>query len=439
MEYKGWIPTVTGRLSFDFFGDSDCPSEAISQNVSDSESRYVIIYQKRSLSDATLPFKHRATQFFFRHQSVFWFVCLGFSSEHQPPSPLPLSPSPPEPPLAGRLYIFSTNSHWTNTVEREIASVQDLLERCSKPRILIEKKLHAHFDVEYKKLLEFLCEHAIFCADYNLSRTGVLNLNADASLTKNINAPKFPSEPNAHKHLQHIVCSQLFFFLRDIGHRHQHHYPTTDTIIDLYPSTADDTTWRRETLRSLCRKAVEFKRSKRYELYSAALGVLAYIKSFQHINNIETNGQKVLPGFNVISLEKGINAAIHSYNYYSNQKHAKNDKIRNLTIASFGFFLSFVGLYKLTNINDVYVTPETKEFVRYHIGYILNHPLTTLSFAIVIFLLLSLSTNIIDIFNLKITRGLQRLVITFGIKSAILISSTCSLVFLLLTLRYLFS
>ncbi len=437
MEYKGWIPTVTGRLSFDFFGDSDCPSEAISQNISDSVSRYAIIYQKRRLSDATLPCKHRTARLFFNLQTVFWYVCLGFSSEIVLQKDSCANQGSTEPSLEGILYIFQDDKIWIETAKKLIEPAQSILEKFSSRDPLIKGNLR-EFDKKYNELSLKLREEAMFCAKYELARNGILTLAIDESLPPFKNAPKFPKDLNKKNHLQHIVCSQLFFFLRDIGHRHQHHHPTTDTIIDLYPSSSDDATWRRETLRSLCRKAVEFKRGKRYELYSSALGVLAYIKSFQYVNDTENPTVKVLPGFNVDALEKGINAAIHSYNFQINQKSARNDTIRNIVIAIFALFISFIGLYQLIDAKKIIVSNETLVFFETYIGCILDHPKISLLFLPALLLFIAFCTQLIDIFNLQITRDYSRILLTLNKNLAFFIASSVALIAGYFTIKYVF-
>ena len=231
MEYKGWIPTVTGRLSFDFFGDSDFPDDAISQNVSDSKIRYTIIYQKRNLSDATLPCKNQAAKWFFDFQSTFWCVCLGCSMQHEQ-----LSSSDIEPPFSGRLFLFHNKITWKESTLRSIKKAQQKLDSFSSFDAIEQTDLKEFFRSDYDALCKDLTNSASFCADYNLTRNGILTLSINETLTQAPHCPKFPSEPTKRKHLYHIVCSQLYFFLRDIGHRHQHHHPSTDTIIDLYPS-----------------------------------------------------------------------------------------------------------------------------------------------------------------------------------------------------------
>ncbi|MBM9615020.1 hypothetical protein JWJ90_12090 [Desulfobulbus rhabdoformis] len=439
MEYKGWVPTVTGRLSFEFFGDSDCPTEAISQNVSDSSNRYTIIFQKRYLSDAVLPVKHHTARCIFRQASIFWYACLGSCSEANaclPPQPDTSTFS--EPNFNGKLYIFHDDQVWQDKIYKEIVSSQNLLKRFSLKPYEERNHLKEKFEENYLNLEKHLLDYSLFIASFELSRHGILTIKVDESQIKYNFAPKFPDSPLLKQHVQHLVCSQLFFFLRDIGHRHQHHPSSTDTIIDLYQALGDDLTWRRETLRSLCRKAVEFKRSKRYELYSSALGVLAYIKSFQKINSYEDNSQTILPGFNVIALEKGINASIHEYNYRSQTTKSKCDVLRNILIGFFGLTISFLGLYKLTNIPTINVSTNTQYLIYRCIKTPLDKPLFTFFTVIAVFIFLLFQTKIINIFNFPVTRGFGRLLLTFNKSFATFLCFILSAIFGSFTIWYVF-
>jgi len=82
------------------------------------------------------------------------------------------------------------------------------------------------------------------------------------------------------------VASQIFFFLRDVCHVHQHHAPTSDTILDVVPYSGADSHWKRETLYSLFRWVIQQKRSRLPASYIDAKGVLAYARAFteKHCN-----------------------------------------------------------------------------------------------------------------------------------------------------------
>jgi hypothetical protein len=75
---------------------------------------------------------------------------------------------------------------------------------------------------------------------------------------------------------QKMLASQVYFFLRDICHIHQHHADSSDTISDVTDCTDEEDAWKRETLYSLYRWVIQQKRAKRVEAYFSAKGVLSY-------------------------------------------------------------------------------------------------------------------------------------------------------------------
>lgn len=73
---------------------------------------------------------------------------------------------------------------------------------------------------------------------------------------------------------------QSFFFLRDIAPVHQHHDPSSDTIVRVHQSELD---FKRRIYFDLFRSIIKYKRVKTPENIMAASGILAYAKSFKDI------------------------------------------------------------------------------------------------------------------------------------------------------------
>jgi hypothetical protein len=82
-KFRGWVPTVSGELSFSSFGISVTPTPAITANVSDRKSRYIICYQARDSSDVILPFKSFLEKYFLKLDGKMWFVCLAKTGEFE--------------------------------------------------------------------------------------------------------------------------------------------------------------------------------------------------------------------------------------------------------------------------------------------------------------------------------------------------------------------
>lgn len=97
--------------------------------------------------------------------------------------------------------------------------------------------------------------------------------------TPPLNMP-LPADP--HQTFAPRLCAQLYYFLKDITHRHYHHDNSADNILPLSPASAeDDLTWRRETLYALARAVLEKRRQNALRAYRQAEGILAYCNAFQ--------------------------------------------------------------------------------------------------------------------------------------------------------------
>lgn len=69
-----------------------------------------------------------------------------------------------------------------------------------------------------------------------------------------------------------------------MAHVHQHHSPTSDTILEVTDANDPETSWKRETQYALYRWVIQQKRSKHRGSYINAKGVLAYASSFQTLH-----------------------------------------------------------------------------------------------------------------------------------------------------------
>src|SRR5205085_1594541 len=102
--------------------------------------------------------------------------------------------------------------------------------------------LAQHFDAYGREQVLKLQKLAGFHAKFELLRTGEIEITHDVAGRTSPQSLTPPTGPRGNRFI-HSICAQLYFFLKDICHRHQHHHPTTDTIIDLYRAD-DDVEWR---------------------------------------------------------------------------------------------------------------------------------------------------------------------------------------------------
>ncbi len=115
-------------------------------------------------------------------------------------------------------------------------------------------------------------------ADFDLYRTGEFRLFLDS------NQPAIADDegaPNAAR-FNYLLASQIYYFAKDIAHRHYHHESSSDNLLPIVAAgPGDDESWRRETLWSLARAVLEMRRRHHLAGHKNALGILAYAEAFQ--------------------------------------------------------------------------------------------------------------------------------------------------------------
>lgn len=351
--FRGWVPTVTGRLSFSEFGRTTFPSPAIFANAADQRLRYIVCYQARDTADFTLPFRSFLGPQLLNMVGRMWFVCIARSEPHE---------GREQEKLAGHLFIFHAKSGWRTQSEPAVRTAQNLLRYC---RFGTDRGIEMTFQPHYEYLAKSLSAAASFHAEFDLRRTGTLELRFDDEAPRSETAPDLPYDGRERAHIVHIVAAQLFFFLRDIGHRHQHHDPTTDTVVDLHRITDDDhdLDWRLSTLYSLYRKIIAYKRNVDSGLFHASLGILAYAQTFSRVchKELDETLHRKLPEFYSESLEKSIQAGLAEILQEKFESQQRSDTVRNLILGTLGLLLSFLGVLQLTQTNilkDTFREPD---------------------------------------------------------------------------------
>ena len=401
--YKAWVPTVSGRLSFDVIGGGVDPRYSAFANVADKNERFFVCHQRRVLLDGTLPAKEFFSKLLFNLDGRFYFLCIGESSN---------SIKVRDDYLKGKILIFNENA-WLSGVQDGVTEFRKKLLGFNK--LSSPGSLWQHVRSHQEALLKELPEKSWFYADFALARTGIVTFGLEDDPVLAPNAPEFPEDKKPK--MEHIVCAQLYFFLKDIIHTHQHHDPTTDTMLDIHLlEDEDDYTWRSETLRLLYRKVLQYKRSRKEEIFSSALGTLAYIKSFRKISEDELgndpqylkNNQTIMPVLNDEYLKDSILASQGALRNTIQDRIRELDVIRNTLIGIIGSLLALVGLIKLTSIQ--FEANDTSKVLIF-MGKALTHtPIITLSLLCAILLVILMFFNVIAPRNWKFIRGIFRII-----------------------------
>jgi hypothetical protein len=353
LTYKGWLPTVTGRLSYTFFGQTSHPSKANSTNVSDGNRRYICVYQTRKTSDAIVDLPQ------YEKKITFCFVAKTKDED-----------SDAQKYLEGYCYMFRP-SRWSK-IERRITCYQYLLNSARAsfehdPSVSLSSLVGQNVSYLHNQLVsesDFVC-HA------RISRTGTteLTLNITTCLAPNQSEPISPA-----KALN--LAAQCFYFLKDIGHHHQHHNRHTDTITSIHviSDRLEDVKWRTATLYNMYRKVIDYKRHPKNLNFNDCLGLLAYAEAFNKISREELpdkNKRGHLPKYYYRQVSESIRATQSKIERKIEEENSDADKRLNYLVAAFGLIIAYLGLMQFSSSK---LDEPTNPYLIDAVGFMLAHP-----------------------------------------------------------------
>ena len=292
LPYAGWVPTVSGRLSFRHIGESSHPCKAKYANVAKlGTSRFILAAQIRPLSDVIFgPLIHPL----FNLRGDIPFALAARS--HQSIDDILVS---------GNIFLFRSRSAWEHVAAREVYSaISDINDRKSPNSVIGGKTIYQR----WKDARTVVRSHSDIGIYFRLMRTGEVFFSR----------PLFrdaPTEENTSAYSKKIgndysywISNQFYFFLRDISHRHQHHDPHSDTILVLQRREIekDSMEWRKNIIYSLHYYIIGSKRHGNVPSLVQSLGILAYCESFESISR----RYGVLPPYNNEALIQSIDSRI---------------------------------------------------------------------------------------------------------------------------------
>lgn len=428
--FKGWVPTVTGRLSFSLIRGNE---EGYNCNLNTNINRFLIGTSKRYLSDSVFP--KFIIRHLLNHEPDYWFVCLASSGNN---------PASSSDSLEGKIFIFDNKLRWQK-VNTFLKNKVNLLENASNDDL----------NIIFKEIItesnERLLNQSISACDFVLKRNGITELRISQEILEKTSPEAPKTSVNSNDEFDNIKnrCAQMFFFLKDLTHIHQHHASSMDTLVTVYPITDNkDCRWKSETLRVLQRKILEYKRlisrdsnGGAHSIRDSALGTLSYMKSFIKICEDEDN-KKPEPLWNIEFLESSILAAQESQKNKLQAQIRAGDISQSWFLALLSLIFSFVGLGALIG---TFSTKEEIEQINFHwiytdiITFALEKPIAVLTFLTFCVLSIYIKANFVNIKRNSTIRNFIRALQVFKQKtSVILIFALCGLnifmVYLLLKL-----
>lgn len=431
--FRGWVPSITGRLSFSVIGGDD-GRRTKAANLSDFEQRFLLAYERRNTSDSIIfdLFPKRLGNLAQRLAAKFKapagkmdFVIAARSVS---------SGGEKFEALSGALFAFAPGGAWekrkfafselrknlNNAGSSDLASIRPVGHHTIRTAIRLGQK-----------------EADIFCL-FRLERTGELRLVFSQGLQKQAQAPIFPGT-TPKKDMVHDAISQLYFFLKDISHKHYHHSGRSDTTIDILED-AESKIWRREILYSLFRKIVSLRRHGTIYCLNQAQGILAYAKAFQDIFGEKYRFVPIVPRLPSYTTEPLIRSLISNKGEQNSSDEKKKSFLNRAQTLFFGtaaLVISLTGLLSLyperlrTYLLRESLSTDPKDLSICLANFLIESPLAFVVGLAVLIIGLSLpklahTGNVI--------RALSRLAIAWGRTSAVLFFSSLSATFLLIFL-----
>ena len=350
--YAGWIPCVNGHLSFSRFGsDDDCATTNI---VDNAPHRRIFIAQRRYTSDYAIPAWVLAH--IFRADGVttdFYFIAKTIGADQ--PVRIDGKEDIIFPDNLGRLQgdVFVVRKHKDrrkNELRHKAFKQLSRLADRHHMRSQGKKTIFEQDDVfkQFSKIKNKLCEEGLFVERYKvvIFRTGEVRISPVQTSFKNRNF----SKNNYGSKIDYIdsMSAQVYYFIKDIAHRHYHHRKRQDNIIPLTPASVNnDEDWRRETMWSLVRAILDERRSRQISSFTKAKGILAYADAFQKHLASHRRKPKTLSGFEPITenSEYDLSFMTNSLDARGNQIREKYESRSNIFISLIGTIIAIVALW----------------------------------------------------------------------------------------------
>jgi hypothetical protein len=189
--------------------------------------------------------------------------------------------------------------------------VRPCIEELNDARLATNSNRDEVIERRFGHAVTVLNSSADIFADFIICRTGEVYVSNPLFLDADLEYASVDYANNLKQDFPKWVLDQCYFFLRDIAHRHQHHAPSSDTILILQRRDSEGVRWRRNIIFSLHHYIIRAKRfADTRSLYQSS-GVLAYCKSFRAICDRHLGERSSqIPPFNDDALQQSLNARI---------------------------------------------------------------------------------------------------------------------------------
>lgn len=413
--FVGWVPTVTGRLSFSRIGDAHTGDRTVCNNTATlNGDGFLFGSETRTSRDG--PFPAAVMRRIGRVPDVLYITRLKVAAADLPvQAPKAQTDDPCSAPvtlehdqegaLEGEVMFFSWGKALPKSLRSKVSKLKALASEGRAPgcsqvdRLNKYKSFHSLSDEIWADLTNRFAAGEKLPGfgkiQVRLLRTGQceITVRRDSLYTTrsmksahkvSIKTGRLVVDDDAMSLASASAARQSFFFIRDLAHRHYHHHPDSDLLTTTYSwSIDDDEHWRRETQYGLVRLAISERRRDTAETFKRSLGIIAYAEAFQRhlcgwISQSHSQPIRSPLGFayDFSALRSSIDASLKV-------RELRDTQRRQTLIFVFGFVITCLGIL-ITSIRIIDPPPETASEFRNFLKLMVSHPLLSLFVAAIL-------------------------------------------------------
>lgn len=400
MKYLGWIPNLRGRLSFSTIGTSTKPYP-FKKNAS---SDFNLVSHDRYLNDSAIPRFVRRVLFELSYSPIRLFFLLMFNGVTQLNNIKLFTAPPLKYFLKPFIFLFTSNAlekllfHSGDFrfvfIQNSKASNEDKIH--GKVFVVNSKiNLNQLIDSQgknsgFEQLVECFNTNSLMHTSIILPRNGILTI--EDVWFEEIDEQELrwvtKTEGFIFNKFKDDAVSQIYYFMKDLCHQHQHHDSKSDILLPLVKGNSQESykDLTKGVLKSLYRTILKMRRTHSEDDYYAMKGMMAYVSSFKEIMGNKSSLRTTLCAFSAKGDEKILSSieakagALRASRERKNKYTALVPSVLSLSIASIGILFAFSSVIILSfarteeNFAKDFKGKLPLDYVDYVIQ-ILNHPI----------------------------------------------------------------
>lgn len=322
MNYKAWIPNVSGNLSFSNIKGTRIPSRAkyptTINRIGDESSGLIYSLQERDLSDSPLPTK----------EGKFYYL----------------------------LKAMIQNKWQENELLEGVVITFPVTETSKEDKQLLKSFTTKDFSqINADKLIEnwAISSYGIV-VDFKLCRDGVLDMEYEWKI--------YPGLINDElRSINYSILFESYSFLKDLIHAHKFHKYDDDAIVVPYAEEENpNEIWMVKTIRNLHKSIVfTYRNAKHHEDILHAIGKISYLESFQKVVKRRLNN-KAREDFwiDTEQLRNSLNLKLQAQEMKESNNSDTQQLVLNVVFFVFAFVISMSQLLQIPCIKGLTYSKE---------------------------------------------------------------------------------